>query len=284
MMMNETQPNDALREWRESAPHWEKHARTIRAMFAPLTSALIEDAGVAAGQSVLDVAGGPGEPSLTIADVVGHTGAVTCTDAVAAMVFAAEKEARERGLTNIRFQQCTADALPFEDNSFDVVLSRLGVMLFSDPVGALGEMLRVAKPNGRLAFVVWGESERNPFFHVVTTVMSRYVETPPADPDAPGAFRFAESGKLARLLVDAGATDVQERSLEFRIEATISLQEFWTLRSETSATLREKLMTLSPETRQRVASEVLENASQFFTDDRMSFPAHVLILTGRKKS
>ena len=61
-------------------------------MFAPVTSALIKHVGIVRWQSVLDIAGGPGEPSLTIAETVRPTGAVICTDAVARMVEAAESE------------------------------------------------------------------------------------------------------------------------------------------------------------------------------------------------
>lgn len=282
--MGTIQSNDTLREWRESAPLWEKHAPTIRTIFAPLTSAQIEEARIAPGQNVLDVAGGPGEPSLTVAEVVGSPGLVTCTDAIAEMVSAAESEANRRGLTNTRFHQCTADSLPFDSNSFDAVVSRLGVMFFPDPLAALREMLRVTKPNGALALVVLGRSEANPFLHVVTTVISRYVETPPADPDSPGAFRFAEPGSLAKVLSEAGATGVRERLLNFRIEARISLQEFWELRSETSATLQDKLTAMSAEDRLRVEEEVKEAARNFFPNHRMSFPAQAFVVTGEKPS
>src|SRR5215213_4484541 len=104
-----TKDNPILDEWRETAKHWTKYSATIRMMFAPLTQALIEHAGIHEGQSVLDVAGGAGEPSLTIADVVGPTGSVTCTDAVPAMVEAAQNEANRRGVTNMQFQVCSAD-------------------------------------------------------------------------------------------------------------------------------------------------------------------------------
>ena len=60
-----TNESEVLSEWRETAPHWAKHAANIRTMFAALTSALIEEAGISRGQRVLDVAGGAGEPSLS---------------------------------------------------------------------------------------------------------------------------------------------------------------------------------------------------------------------------
>lgn len=274
--------NNLLREWSESAKAWHEHSATIRMMFAPVTTALIETARISAGQSVLDVAGGPGEPSLTIAEVVGPTGAVTYTDAVAEMVAAAEEEGKRRGLSNISFQQSVAESLPFADDSFDATVSRLGVMLFSDPAAALREMLRVTKPQGSLCFVVWGSNERNPFTSSITKVISRYVDTPPEDADAPGAFRFAEPGKLARLLTQAGATDVQERELNFHIAAPVSIEQFWEMRSTMSGTLRDKLATLPPEKAQQVALEVQEAVREFFPNNKMNFPAHMLIVSGRK--
>ena len=274
--------NDLLREWSESAAAWSRHSATIRMMFAPVTAALIEEARISAGQSVLDVAGGPGEPSLTIAEVVGPLGTVTYTDAVAEMVAAAEEEGKRRGLTNVRFQKSVAESLPFADNTFDATVSRLGVMLFSDPAAGLREMLRVTKPQGALCFVVWGANERNPFTSTVTKVISRFVETPPENMDAPGAFRFAEPGKLARLLTQIGAVNVQEKELNFRIAAPISVEQFWEMRSLMSGTLREKLARLSEDKAQQVASEIQEAVREFFPNNQMNFPAHMLLVSGRK--
>src|SRR5215211_9381336 len=98
------QMSEVLREWAENASAWQKHNATIRTMFAPVTAALIEEAEITAGQKVLDVAGGPGEPSLTIAETVGSGGSVMCTDAVAEMVAAAKQEAQRRGVSNISFR------------------------------------------------------------------------------------------------------------------------------------------------------------------------------------
>ncbi|HKY43822.1 MAG TPA: class I SAM-dependent methyltransferase [Pyrinomonadaceae bacterium] len=280
--MMQVQLSDTLREWRDSAKYWETHARTIQAMFAPVTSALIEEAGIIEGNAVLDVGGGPGEPSLTIAEKVGPTGFVMCTDAVAEMVAAAQSEANRRGLKNVQFQQCLADSLPFENNLFDVAVSRLGAMFFPDPVVALSEILRVIKPAGALSFAVWHERDVNPFAYIVTGVVSSHIKIPPDDPDAPGAFRFAEPGKLVRVLTEAGAIDVRERLLKFQIEAPISREEFWEMRSATSGTLREKLDALSCDLQLRIAEEVKEAVAEYFPNERMSFPAQMLIVTGTK--
>lgn len=277
-----TEPNDTLQKWRETSEHWTKHSDTIKEMFAPVTEALIREAGISEGQSVLDVAGGAGEPSLTIAERVGSTGGVMCTDAIAEMVEAARAEAASRGITNVEFRECTAESLPFADESFDVVVSRLGAMFFPDPLAACKEMLRVTKPGGAIAFVVWHKSELNPFCYLVSDVVSRHVPAPPPHPDAPDAFRFAELGKLASILTQAGATKVSDKVLQFQMQAPITAERFWSIRSEISETLRSKLATLSEAEKTQIAQEVHRAIRPFFPDDQMNFPTQLIIVTGNK--
>src|SRR6184192_4343761 len=121
--MNREEQNKTLDAWQISAQYWDKYRTVIAQMFAPLTAGLIEEARIGVGQKVLDIGGGSGEPSLTISGIVGSTGSVMYTDPVAGMVETAQAEAASRGLTNIEFRKCSADALPFPDSTFDVVVS-----------------------------------------------------------------------------------------------------------------------------------------------------------------
>jgi ubiquinone/menaquinone biosynthesis C-methylase UbiE len=268
--------------WRESAQYWAKHSDLIRMMFMPLTRALIEHAGIHEGQSVLDVAGGSGEPSLTIAEVVGPAGSVTCTDAVQEMVETARRDAQRRGVTNVQFRQCMADALPFPSDSFDVTVCRLGAMFFPDPVAGIREMLRVTKPSGSLALAVWHKSELNPFCHLITSVIDRHINPGAVDPDAPNAFRFAEPGKLAGVMTEAGASDVKEHVVKFNLEAPLSPHEFWAMRSQLSDTLREKLAKVSAEEQAQITGEVEQAVQEFFPANQMRFPTQMIIVTGTK--
>ncbi len=282
--MDREQQNEIVEAWRESAPFWEKHRQTIRLMFDPVTHTLIADAAVSRDMNVLDIACGSGEPGLTLAEIVGQHGSVTCTDIVPEMVAACQRAAARRGFTNMKFHQCPADALPFEVDSFDAAICRFGVMFFPDPVAGLREMLRVTKSGGKITLAVWHNSESNPFFQIVTDVLSDYVESPPDDPDAPGAFRFAEPGLLARILDQAGAANVRERILEFHIAAPISLDEFWTIRSEMSDSVREKLAKIDKSKHAAVKRDVLAAANQFFPGGRMNFPAKAIIVSATKAS
>jgi ubiquinone/menaquinone biosynthesis C-methylase UbiE len=274
--------NKVLHAWQTSARYWDKYRVLITEMFAPLTSGLVEDAQIGSGQKVLDLGGGSGEPSFTIARIVGPTGSVMYTDPVAGMLESTQAEAARRGVKNIHFRQCSADELPFEACTFDVTVGRLSVMFFADPAAAVREALRVVHKDGCVAFAVWGPKEANPFFSTTTDVIDRFVEIPPQDPDAPDAFRFAVPGKLAGILEQAGAKNVIERQLNFQIEAAISFDQFWQLRTEMSETLREKMARLAPAQLPTVKQAVADAARRYFANGTMSFPAEALIVSGRK--
>jgi ubiquinone/menaquinone biosynthesis C-methylase UbiE len=274
--------NEVLAAWETSSQYWNKHQALIEKMYAPLTRVLIEDAHIGPGQAVLDVGGGSGEPSLTIAPVVGELGSVTYTDPAAGMVRAARDQAEQRGIRNIQFHQCPAQQLPFQDSFFDASVSRLSAMFFTDVRAGLREMLRVTKPGGYLSFIVWAPRQVNPFFSVVTTVLDRFVPAEPEDEDAPGAFRFARPGKLAKLLREAGATSVTERVLAFTIEAPITVEQFWELRTEMSDTFRNKLARLVPDQVAAIRYTVQKAVASYFKTGGMSFPAQALSISGKK--
>jgi ubiquinone/menaquinone biosynthesis C-methylase UbiE len=280
-MIRENQ-NKALHGWQTSARYWDKYRVLITEMFAPLTSGLVEEAQIGIGQKVLDIGGGSGEPSLTISRIVRPAGSVMFTDPVAGMLESAQAEARRRGLTNMDFRQCSADDLPFADCTFHVAVGRLSAMFFVNPATAVREALRVVLKDGRVAFAVWGPKEVNPFFSSITDVIDQFLEVPAQDPDAPDVFRFAVPGKLAGILEQADARNVIEGRLNFQIEAAISFEQFWQLRTEVSETLREKMSRVTPAQLPTIKQAVADAARRYFVSGTMSFPAEALIVSGRK--
>ena len=276
------QNKELISQWSESAPYWEKHRTIIREMFAPVTQALVEDAGITNGWVVLDVATGPGEPALSIADLVGPEGQVVGTDIVVGMVEAARREASRRKLQNANFEVAFTDRLPFPSNSFDAAVSRFGVMFFPSPIDGIRDMLRVLKPGGKIAMAVWHFAQRNPFHFTVSQIVDRYVDAIPPIPDAPDAFRFANPGELLAVLSQVGATATCERLLPFSIRASISAEDFWTLRSEMSEKLRAKLALLSRSRLSELRREIIKALSAYSSGGEISFPAEVLIVSGKK--
>ncbi len=271
---------DILGQWSDAALYWEKHRGVIEQMFAPVAAALVQDAGIRPGQAVLDVATGPGEPALSIAGLVGTKGRVVGVDVVPAMIDAAGREAGRRGLDNTSFRVASADDLPFDDGSFDAVVSRFGVMFFPSPLEGIREMLRVLRPGGKLAMAVWHHARNNPVHSLLSEILERFVESPQLDADAPDAFRFAPPGKLLQVAREAGIADARERLLKFTIDAPLSLEEFWVVRTEMSDKLRTKLAQLSQAQVGEIKSEFLDAACVYSSERGLSLPAEVLVVSG----
>ncbi|MFL6549111.1 MAG: class I SAM-dependent methyltransferase [Povalibacter sp.] len=112
---------------------------------------LAEAADVRAGERVIDVAAGNGNATLAAAHRFAE---VTSTDYVAALLEKGKLRAEAEGL-NIAFEVADAEALPFEDASFDIALSTFGVMFAPDHARAAGELLRVVRSGGRIGLANW---------------------------------------------------------------------------------------------------------------------------------
>ncbi len=107
---------------------------------------------LAPGEHAIDIGSGAGTDSLIAAQMVGPTGSVTGIDYTPAMVAAGQAAAGEAGLTNVTFVAGRADALPFDDATFDVVISNGVFDLLPDKDVAFAEAYRVLRPGGRLQF------------------------------------------------------------------------------------------------------------------------------------
>jgi SAM-dependent methyltransferase len=146
------------------------------ATFTTLTAGhLVRFAGIQAGESVLDVGTGTGVVAITAARRGART---TGLDLTPALLAKARESAKVCG-ADIRWEEGDAEALPFPDASFDVVLSQFGHMFAPRPEVATAEMLRVLKPGGRIAFATWPpEQVAGEFF----AIGAKYVPPPPGIP------------------------------------------------------------------------------------------------------
>ena len=126
-------------EWSAAAPGWKKYGKDMLRWMGPVSDQLIRSAGIRAGQTVLDVATGTGQPALAIAKIVGQNGRVVGVDLSPEMLEVAKEEAASQGLTNVvDFQVVKDESLSmFSDNTFDSVVCRNGLMFMPDPVKAL---------------------------------------------------------------------------------------------------------------------------------------------------
>ena len=190
--------------WSAAAEAWRRWWRVFESGAQHLNERLVEFAGARPGHRVLDVAAGIGEPALTAARAVGAGGSVLATDISPAILRFAASEARRAGRSNITTKAMDGENLELDDASFDVVLSRVGLIYFPDQRRALTEMKRVLVPGGRVAAIVYSTADKNGFFSVPVSIIRRHAKLGPPLPGQPGPFSLGGPGALRDAFERAG--------------------------------------------------------------------------------
>jgi SAM-dependent methyltransferase len=259
----------------------EKWKAKSAAMGQAVTDALVEYAQPKPGMQVLDLASGTGEPAISLAIGVGPEGHVTALDLSADLLQIAKGRAQARGLENLTIQQGDAHSLPFPENSFDVATSRFGVMFFSDPVGALGELRRVLRPRARACFLAWGTFEQ-PYWQSMMGVVHRHVGGPLLQPGGPDPFRFAKSGSLSAVLRSAGFSGVEEETRTLPWSWPGPVEEVWEQAHAVSVPFRPMLDRVPAEMWPQIHAEVHAAVAQYFDGQKVAFGASVVLASGAK--
>ena len=158
------------------------------------------------GQTIVDLAAGPGDTGFLAAPLVQPGGRLVTTDVAPEMLDAARRRAEELGLDDGEFRVEDIAALSFDDATVDGILCRWGLMLVPDMDAAAAEIRRVLRADGRVALAVWGSPDDNDWMTAPgrSALELGLVERP--DPAAPGPFRLSADGALAAVLRSAGLT------------------------------------------------------------------------------
>jgi SAM-dependent methyltransferase len=198
---------EQLAGWERAAAGWAKQAPRLRDISAPVSEWMVEHLALEAGQTVLELAAGPGDTGFSAARRVAP-GRLISSDATEAMLELARRRAQEQGIENVEFRRLQLEWIDLPTASIDAVLCRWGLMLLIDPGAAAGEIRRVLRPGGRVALAVWDEAERNPWATIPGRALVELGHAEPPDPGQPGMFTLAAPGKLRGLLESAGFLDV----------------------------------------------------------------------------
>jgi ubiquinone/menaquinone biosynthesis C-methylase UbiE len=267
---------------KNSQPDWDKIAEKFDIWLphiAPVGEALLAALDAKPGERVLDLASGTGEPALTLARRLKGHADIRGIDAADGMVRVAQAKVVKERLPGISFQCMPAEQLSFHDNTFDCILCRFGVMLFTDPLLGLKEMRRVLKPGGRFALAVWSTPDTMPTmqwsYEVFSTRLPEDLHPPLAKVTSLGT-----PGLLPELLREAGFIrySVTNKTFDYQFG---SFEEFWDA-VESSEILKQQYDALPQSERGKIRDEVGRFARDFINDGQLRIPHQYLLATGMK--
>jgi SAM-dependent methyltransferase len=267
----------ARERWGGAAQGWERRREAVQASGAIVSSWLVDHVDPQPGQTILELAAGPGDTGLMAAELVGPMGKLISTDASEEMLDVARRRAEELGIANAEFKVMEGEWIDLRTATVDGVLCRWGYMLMLDPEASLRETRRVLRPGGRVALAAWAAPELNPHMVLAPGTLVELGLTEPPPPDEPGPFAFAKPGRIEELLYAAGFDDpvVEELDLRFHFPTRDAVFEtFVDLSPSGSSVLRE----LSPADHTRFRDALDERLEPFMrSDGGVELPGRALV-------
>jgi ubiquinone/menaquinone biosynthesis C-methylase UbiE len=247
-----------------SAP-WEPMAARLAAIHGHLVARLAPGR----DERWLDVGTGTGAVALRVA----RAGArVTGVDLSPAMVDTARRLAAEQGVA-IRFEVGDAESLPYEDASFDVVASALGVFLAPDHAAAGRELARVCRPGGRLGVVAWRpdpEAERMhaPFW-------------PAREPGTGDRRDWGREECVAELLGQEFELEFEDGELRVTAE---SGEQMWRLFTSHDGAAKAQVDSLDPRRADEYRRAYVAHHERYRTNGHISLPRRYLVILGPRRA
>lgn len=269
---------DQVEIWNALADTYDQ---SFSAVMYPAAIEMIEEVAAQPGDRILDLACGTGIDAFLAHNKIGPDGQIIGIDIAPRMVEIANAKARGRGAANVSFQCMDAEKLDFDSESFDVAITKWGLMFFPDTHKSLKETLRVLRPGGRFAAMVLGTASRAKFLTVAASVTARYDKSVLVGDGSQSAFRFGEEGALEAALNAAGFTSVRSRRLLVMIACEDS-DRYWNLLINGNGRYSYAVLKQPPEVQEAIAREVKRAVEQYQTDGGIRLPIEVVVAYGQK--
>jgi len=276
-MPADREPNEQMLLWNGHAGQtWTDLQETLDRLFRPIESDLVSCSRSLSPKTVLDVGCGTGATTLAIARVLEPQSTCLGMDISEPMIALARRRARAAGL-NARFITADAEHFALEPSSFDLVVSRFGVMFFADPVKAFANLRKSTVAGGQLQVYAWRSPAENPFMTAAERAAAPLLPAMPKRvPDAPGQFAFSNDTKVRDILEQSGWSNVQIRPVDYRLTLPLSELESYYTRMGSVGRILEQL-------EQSVRSQVLEAVrpafDEFVEGDQVRFDAACWLIT-----
>jgi SAM-dependent methyltransferase len=250
-------------------------------LLAPVSQLLIARANASPGERVLDVGCGCGSTSIALAQKVAPSGFVLGVD-ISAPILAHARQLAPRGLP-VDFALADATVYPFDPQSFDLLVSRFGVMFFAEPAKSFAHMRLALRPDGRVTFACWREPRANPWMMAPLQAVYRHVpKLPPQEPDDPGPFGFASEERVTRILRDAGYRDVAMERCDLSLDIAVGQGLEAAVRSALEIGPSSRALEGHPsEVREAAKASVRELLTPFVRGNSVSLDGSIWIVSAR---
>lgn len=271
---------DQIAYWNGSGgARWTAQQASQDILLAPILDILIDRAGAKPGHHVLDVGCGCGATTIALAQRVAPQGLVVGIDVSAPMLARARKLAPRH--LPLKLVLADATVYPFDSQSFDLLVSRFGVMFFAEPAVAFTNLRRALRQDGRVAFACWREPRHNPWMMLSLQAAYRHVpRLPEAGPDDPGPFALALATRLRDVLGRAGFSrlDMEPHDLSLDIAVGGGLERAVEGALQIGPASR-ALQDASPQVRDAARNSIREALAPFARGQSVPLPASIWMVT-----
>ena len=212
---------DQIAYWNGSGgQHWTDRQQLQDVLLAPISDILIDRAKVKPGERIIDVGCGCGATTVALAERVGPTGHALGID-ISAPMLARARQVAPKGAP-VDFILADATVYPFHPATFDLLVSRFGVMFFAEPALSFANMRTALRPTGRLTFACWREPRDNPWLMTPLQAAYKHVpKLPQLGPEDPGPFAFASEARVNRILSEAGFSRIAMERCDLSLDVAV---------------------------------------------------------------
>ncbi|HVC08189.1 MAG TPA: class I SAM-dependent methyltransferase [Solirubrobacterales bacterium] len=256
----------SLAIWGKMAPAWRARNEWMIDHSGLVNDWIVGRADPRPGNTVLDIAAGPGDLGFRVAERVGGSGRVISADFAPEMVDVARRLGQARGLGNVDYMVLDAERMSLESDSVDAVVCRWGYMLMADSALALRETRRVLREGGPLAFAVWAPPARNPWAAVPAKILVQQGRMPAPQPGGPGMFAMGDPDRVRELVEGAGfgVVELEEIAFQFRYPDS---DDLWDFLIRMAGPIAGAVEELSPEEQVAARAAVMESMAPYREED-----------------
>lgn len=260
--------------WDDATAAWDERRDFVESTKQPLSEQMLAGLAISPGDRVLELGAGTGDFALALAAAGAQ---VLATDLAPGMVELIQR--RAVGHPDVSAALVDATDTGCETSGYDAVVSRMTLMLLTDPQSALTDWHRVLRPNGRLAVAVWDAAEHNTW--LVALGMSMMIHGAIAGPlptDPGGPFSLASHKALTEVVEGAGFHAPEVRAVAMQAEFANAEEHFDTV-AAMAAPLRTALEAVTPDTLAAIKATTAEIIAPYRTEAGYSIPAQALLAT-----